>query len=419
VIAVVQLAPTGRPAVRHDDYSRTTPERKGAVTMRRSVPQYCHHKASGQAYVKIDGRTQYLGVFGSPDSHKAYAAAIAEWQERQDSPPKKLTVGQLAVLYVGHCERYYRKNGKPTSELQAVRDTIKRVNRLHRTTAAKDFTPAMLKAVRQVMIEEGLARSTINGSAGRIRRMFRWAVGDGNQLVPATVAYALEQVSDLKFGRSTARETDAVKPVPDVCVDAIKPFVSRQVWGMIQFQRTTGARPGEALIVRGCDLNMSGKVWEYRPAIHKTEHHGKSRIVFIGPQGKAVLREFLTTDLQKYLFSPREAVTELAARKYREGARIRDVGDRYTLHSYASAIRRGCEKAFKMPEDLTKAERKAWRKENCWSANRLRHSFATTARREAGIEAARIMLGHSSAVTTEIYAEADYEAARGVIAKIG
>jgi integrase len=232
----------------------------------------------------------------------------------------------------------------------------------------------MLKAVRQSMIDEGLARTTINGAAGRIRRMFRWAVGDGNELVPASVLAGLEAVTDLQFGRSAARETAPVKPVDDAWIKAIRPHVTRQVWGLIQFQLTTGARPGEALIVRGCDLNTSGKIWEYRPSVHKTEHHGKSRVVFIGPQGQAVLKEFLTTDLQRYLFCPRDAVTEMVAANYREGAKVRqDIGERYTLHSYAAAIRRACEKAFGMPRQLrdiagavkkfSEAERKAKRVE--------------------------------------------------------
>jgi integrase len=63
-------------------------------------------------------------------------------------------------------------------------------------------------------------------------------------------------------------------------------------------------RPGEVRIMRGCDLNMAGEVWEYRPQTHKTEHHGRDRMVFIGPKGQGIIREYLMTDLQAYLFSP-------------------------------------------------------------------------------------------------------------------
>jgi integrase len=54
-----------------------------------------------------------------------------------------------------------------------------------------------------------------------------------------------------------------------------------------------------------------------------------------------------------------------------------------------------------------------------WSPNRLRHNAATRLRKEYGVELARIILGHKTAFTTEIYAEADRAQAIEVIAKIG
>ena len=195
---------------------------------------------------------------------------------------------------------------------------------------------------------------------------------------------------------------------------------------MVQLQRLTGMRPGEVLIVRGCDLNTTGEVWEYAPATHKLEHKGIQRVVMIGPAAQAELQPFLRTETQAYLFSPDP-----------DGTRP------YRRDSYTNAIKRGCELAFGMPDRLRyigrfvkrqksltdaqrqelrkqlSAEAKSWRAEHCWSPNQLRHTFATAARRAAGIEAARVTLGHSSAVTSEIYAERDLEAARAVVAKIG
>ncbi|MBI1901755.1 MAG: site-specific integrase [Planctomycetia bacterium] len=54
-----------------------------------------------------------------------------------------------------------------------------------------------------------------------------------------------------------------------------------------------------------------------------------------------------------------------------------------------------------------------------WHPHQLRHNAATSLRREFGIEVARIILGHATAFTTEIYAEADREAARAAIGKVG
>jgi hypothetical protein len=43
------------------------------------VPGYCHHKASGQAYITLNGRVIYLGKHGSAASKAEYDRRIAEW----------------------------------------------------------------------------------------------------------------------------------------------------------------------------------------------------------------------------------------------------------------------------------------------------------------------------------------------------
>lgn len=48
-----------------------------------------------------------------------------------------------------------------------------------------------------------------------------------------------------------------------------------------------------------------------------------------------------------------------------------------------------------------------WRAQHCWSPNQLRHTAATEIRAAFGLKAAQVVLGHSNAITTEIYAEAD------------
>ena len=54
-----------------------------------------------------------------------------------------------------------------------------------------------------------------------------------------------------------------------------------------------------------------------------------------------------------------------------------------------------------------------------WSPNQLRHAAATRIRAAYGIEIARIILGHSSAVTSEIYAEIDREKVLKIMGEIG
>ncbi len=373
------------PAVQHKDYHETTTFGGGAAMPRRSVPRYCRHKASGQARVRVNGKDIYLGVYGSPESHRRYADLIADWHSTNDAPVKDLTVGQLTVFYIKWAEGHYRKNGKPTTEVQTIRDALKRLNRLHRGKLAADVSPKTLKTLQQSMIAEDLARNTINASIGRVRRMFRWAVSE--ELVPPSILLGLQAVRDLQRGRTEARESSPVKPVPDAHIDAVLPLVPDPVRGMILFQLATGARPGEVRILRACDLNMSGKVWEYRPATHKTEHHDRDRIIFIGPRGQDVLREFLTPTLDAYAFCPDGSA----------GCRP------YDRSAYRNAIQRACKRA-----DVP-----------TWTPHQLRHNFGTRARREFGIESTRTALGHSSMQTSMIYAERDNDAARAVVAAIG
>ena len=103
-------------------------------------------------------------------------------------------------------------------------------------------------------------------------------------------------------------------------VDATLPYLNRHVRGLVEFQRLTGCRPGEACLVRRADIDTGGAVWLFKPALHKTAHRGKSRVIAIGPRAQALLRGFFTPNLEDYLFSPKQAVEEFHAE--RSAARV-------------------------------------------------------------------------------------------------
>lgn len=66
-----------------------------------------------------------------------------------------------------------------------------------------------------------------------------------------------------------------------------------------------------------------------------------------------------------------------------------------------------------------KTELKAWVSAHRWHVNQLRHSAATRVRKEFGLEAASVVLGHAKPDTTLIYAAKDEALAAVVAAKIG
>ena len=157
----------------------------------------------------------------------------------------------------------------------------------------ESFGPKLLKAVRQRMVDAGLCRTTINTGIGRIRRMFRWAVAE--ELVPATVLIA----SASRPG-SAGRSLQCVEPTVGqpgfssshrrhqaVCVDT-------RLGRWSQLQLLTGMRSGEVLAMRGGDINMLGRrLGVSARQSHKTQHHGKGRIVFLGPQAQAIVKQLL------------------------------------------------------------------------------------------------------------------------------
>ncbi|MCK4343176.1 MAG: site-specific integrase [Phycisphaerae bacterium] len=129
---------------------------------------------------------------------------------------------------------------------------------------------------------------------------------------------------------------------------------------MAELQLLTGMRPGEATSMRTGDLDMSGRIWVYKPGSHKTEHHGRNRVFFIGPKAQQVLSPFLKHDLDAFIFSPADAVRELRQRlRTKRKTRVQpsqfcrakpnpkvEAGPRYTRRSYAQAVKRACDKAF-------------------------------------------------------------------------
>jgi integrase len=382
------------------------------------TPNYRRHKASGQAVVTLDGRDCYLGRHGTLESRAEYDRLISDWLangRRGALADGGATVNELMVDYIKHVDAYYQKDGRPTSEAGNIRLSLLTLRRTHGHTPGRDFGPLALKAVRQSYVDEGLCRTEVNRRTSHVVRFFKWAVE--NELVPPSVHHGLRAVAGLRKGRSDVREAEPVRTVLEAFVDAIQPHVSRQVWVMVELQRLTGMRPGEVTILRTGDLDTSGRIWSFRPGSHKTEHHGRERVVYFGPRAQEILSPWLRADLAAYLFSPREAEAERLAemrrrrrtpiqpsqRDRRRPGKARKLADHYAVKSYTHAIHRGCRKAG-VPT---------------WGPNRLRHNAATRLRKEFGLDVARTVLGHSSPAVTLVYAEADHLKAAEAMARVG
>jgi integrase len=170
-------------------------------------------------------------------------------------------------------------------------------------------------------------------------------------------------------------------------------------------------------LIRTGWIDRTSELWIYRPVRHKTADLGKIREIPLGPRAQAILGPWLKADLDAPLFSPAEARSLfLSDRRGRRKTKVQPSqkdrrkknpkcrpGVIYTRDSYKQAIDRACRKAG-VP---------------VFKPNQIRHAFATRIRREYGLEAAQILLGHSKADVTQIYAERNMSLAAEIARKIG
>lgn len=420
------------------------------------LPAYLRHAATGQARVIIEGRTYYLGAYGSLESQARYRDLLIEHLRtvprtltQQAARDPELTVGELSVAFwEAHAAEWTKPDGKLLPHGAHYQLLIRSLRWMHGDVRVRDFGPvkltewrdfAITHAVvidddgtrrpvkRTVKVGDGnaakpLARKTANDWLNRARSIFRWGVA--NELVPAAVLQALEAVAYVRRGRSLARETPPVRPVPDHHVLATLPYLPRVVRDAVIVQRLTGARCGEIVAMRPCDIDRGGPegTWIYRPLRHKGSWRGHAREIVLDASAQQVLAPYLDRAAERCCFSPRDSEAERneqraerrrvkrwpshdrARRRQRRGAKAR-LRDHYDVDGIRRAIERAVAQA-----------KAAGLKVEAWSPHRLRHSTATELRARTGADSARAVLGHHDLDATSIYAQRDLGVAARALA---
>jgi len=388
------------------------------------IPTHRLHKASGQGYVRIDRRFHYTGKWGSKEADEKADQLIATYlanhrQLPEEQPDDSILLEDLAAEYwERHVERAYVKHGAPTGEQRNIRSVLRKLLATNGDLPVQLFTPGKLIRHRDALIAKGLCHTSINKEIGIIKRMFRWAAE--REIVDGSCSHAIQSVQPLRRGQAGVRVKPRVFPVPQEDIDAVLEVVPRQIAAMIELQLLTGMRPGEVVQMRRRDLHQTQDGMEYRPARHKTEHHGKERVVPLGPKAREIVRAFRKLDPDAPMFSPVDV-----DREFREGKRSkrktkeppsqqrrraeaaanprRNLNPAYSTVTYGQVIRRACE-GLGIP---------------VWSPGRLRHNAGTWIRQELGLEATGAILGHSDPRSTLIYAEEDRQLARWAAERLG
>lgn len=356
------------------------------------IPKKCHHKASGLAYVTdpATGNEIYLGDYSSPESEVAYRQWVAGYLARMDQQPAlprggpALTVAELLLAYLEHADRYYRRNGRPTSQMKGIRVVARLLGQHHAETPAANVTPMDLRALRQIMVAIPWKRKVVNNRVSIVKGIWKWGVSHG--LVPITTYQALCTLEDLVAGRGLAVESAEVLPAPREHILAALPFLRPMYAAMLRVHLLTGMRAGELRIMAGQAIAREGDLWRYQPLWHKTEHHGHSRRIWLGPPCQEVLQSWLTGAGEGWLW-----ITKGRGKGKGYLGPVCETG-------YQLALKNACQKAGVSP----------------FSPLQVRHTAATEIRAAYGLEAAQVALGHRNAKVTEIYAEKNDDLARKV-----
>ncbi len=369
-----------------------------------AIPSYLLHKVSGresQARVRINGRDHLLGPYGSEESRIKYGKLISQAAGGLSVDPLAaptrsnrgtvhetnsttglggstkrtrfhdlqqveagLSVAELLLAFKRHADAYYTKNGKKTAEIDCLNSAMRPVRELFAMLPAQDFSPLNLKAAQRQFVAAGWSRGFVNASTNRIRRIWKWGVGEG--LVPVTTWQALQAVPGLKAGHTTAPDHKRREAVSDEHIEAVRAHLlmkrgkRRELYrDWFDLLRATGARPSELIGLTMADIDTRGDVWIADLTDHKNAHRGLSRKLFFGPQSQLILRRCPATGP---LFPNK----------------------RRTL---ADRVKAAC-LAAKIPAFVPYA---------------LRHTKATELRDAIGIESAQATLGHAQPSMTARY----------------
>ena len=369
------------------------------------LPKLCRN-SDGRAFSRWKGKRYYHGRYDTPESEESYRRFIqrivAESNAPADMPSANPLLAELAVPYLDWIADQSAK------QQNAIRQMIQQVLEVYGDLDIAEFGPRKVLAWQQWLTTrpEEYSRTTINKRLAELKRWLRWCVS--RELMPVERLQAIETVVAVKAGRTAAKETEPVRPVPAADVTATLPYLPPSVAIMAQVQYFCGMRPQDVVSMRLCDVDRTGDIWLYRPASHKNKHRGQSLTKAIPVAAQTLLEPLLDRGDESYLFDPRDAsewrytrraeTTDRKTTRYpSEEKRVREKvlagrekrKARYSVDTYRQAITRACDEA--------KVQR--------WTPLQLRHSIATELSRDFGEQAASRWLGHARLETTAIYVE--------------
>ena len=390
-------------------------------------PKYSKIKVGKKQYaaVYVDGKTIYLGAYGSPESRIAYSRFVAEYNASKPSflprgepvEESNITVKELALAFLDYVKELCSAKEHRNTEYHHSRTVIKELLKLYGDgTLAGDFAPSCLKLVRQELIKSHrFCRGMVNKYTRHIIKIFDWGVE--NEYVHPNVHAILKAVKSLPEGYPGTFDNPEREDVPDDVIKRTLPFMPPTVAAMVKLQRLTGMRPSEVFNMRVGEIDRTSDpdLWYYKPPTHKTKKKTKiKKIVPLSQIEQKLIAPYLEgKTANQAVFSPAAAMAERyaerranrktkitpsqQARNDERASKPRQYSEFYNRDSYRHAVNFAIAKGNKvLPEDQQIPH---------WTPYQLRHAAATAMEiKSKGLDKAQALLGHKTVNMTRRYA---------------
>jgi integrase len=243
-----------------------------------------------------------------------------------------------------------------------------------------------------------------------IRTMWQWGIG--REVTTEAQRQRLKEVRPLRAGRTLAKDRPKRATVTLKEFSKVTEKLTSVVADMLHVIWATAMRPSEVCRMRPFDIRRDDPdCWLYVPGSdasdvgdHKMAHLHRIRAIPLTSEVQGILKARVKSFRSKAcIFNPAESLQEVVDRRSnarktplscgnRPGTNRKDhpmikPGEEYTSRSLRAALKRACKRAG--VERFTPYD--------------LRRSAATRIRSKLGKEAAKLILGHVSTDTTEIY----------------
>ena len=292
----------------------------------------------------------------------------------------------------------------------------------YRDWPVSDFGPDELTAVQQSLVDHRYVRTNhddeplrytrtgINHVINVVHKMWCWGVG--REITTEAQARRLKEVRPLRAGKTQAPDMSKRAMVTEKEFEKVAANVNPVVGDMLRIMWNTAMRPSEVCRMRPLDiLHDDPNCWLYVPGRdvspvgdHKTAYLQRVRAIPLTTRSQVILKRWIDDfESKDHIFQPAVAVRAMYEKRFagrktpmgqgnragtnRKAHPMITPGERYNASSFNNAVKRGCKRAG--VERFTPYD--------------LRRSAATRVRAKLSKEAAKLLLGHVSIDTTDMY----------------